>query len=197
MSRILRVSGYGLQLYSVDCLLDFRKKARIRTKKMLDLFQKNHDKYMAILESKSWLAFPGIDSIYYQICFSHLNEKFTDDWKKVFDYDGYQLKVGSDNAIWIETLDAFDCWEITEYENVEEISYMTLDGVKLTNAYKVNISEGFYTVGISGHRRRLSDSEFEAGFLFSLTKNNKEQGVKDPRNDDFRIKSKGSDSIDS
>lgn len=184
MTRLLEVSGYGFHMYSMDSLLQYRKKTKIRTKKMLDLFQKDNEKYLDILNNKVWLAFPDINSISYSIKFAHLNEDFNDEWEKKFTSNGYQIKIGADNSFWIETIDTFDSWDKSEHENVLKISYITFDGEELTNAYKISIDEGFYFVEISGFKKHNND---EFGYLITLKKSDKTCEIKDPRLNNFRF----------
>ena len=54
MDKNLSVSGYGICLFSVGVLQDFLKKEKIRTKKLLNKFQKDKTLYLATQKEGVW-----------------------------------------------------------------------------------------------------------------------------------------------
>ena len=46
MDRIIETSEYGICIYSMDVLQNFIKREKIRTKKLLSLFNKDKKKYI-------------------------------------------------------------------------------------------------------------------------------------------------------
>jgi len=67
MDKILTTSSYGICLFSMEALQDFLTREKIRSKKLLALFQKNKKKYLDAQKEGVWIPIPQIDSIKYLI----------------------------------------------------------------------------------------------------------------------------------
>ena len=63
----LTITDYGMYLLSFDTLKSFLKRNKVRSKKVLNHFQKNHNEYIKSLEEGIWLPMVPIDSIKYII----------------------------------------------------------------------------------------------------------------------------------
>lgn len=48
--RKISLSEYGIYIVSIDTLNSFLKKNKVRSKKVLSVFQENHDLYLKSLE---------------------------------------------------------------------------------------------------------------------------------------------------
>jgi hypothetical protein len=65
MDKVLETSSYGICIFSLSVIEDHLKEERIKSKKLLDFFQKNHSKYLDTLLKGVWIPFLPIDSIEY------------------------------------------------------------------------------------------------------------------------------------
>jgi hypothetical protein len=72
------------------------------------------------------------------------------------------------------SLDYLDDWNPKELDGHESISYQTLDGVTLFNAFNFKLEEGKYKVEVKGYKRKQKDNNsanFGFQFTFSETQN--------------------------
>ena len=81
MDRTIDTSEYGLCIYSMDTLSSFLKTEKIKTKKLLALFQKDKKAFLKMQEEGIWIPFPEIDGVTYAIKIKNLNEEFDDQWR--------------------------------------------------------------------------------------------------------------------
>jgi hypothetical protein len=183
----LDVSSYGIYLLSVDKLTNFLKENKIKSKKLLEFFQKNHELYLKSLEQGVWLPILPIDSIEYIIKFGN-KENFDSSWEKVFNIDEFNLEVGNDNSFWIGSTGNLLTFEVNDYlgDSKDYNSYSTLDGEVLYDSFKFNLESGKYLVNIIGYKRKspLEYPEANYGYSFEFKKVDEFIGYKDPREDD-------------
>ena len=67
MEKILSTYNHGICLFSVNVLQSFLKKQKIRSKKILDLFQKDMEKYLVSQQEGVWIPLAQINSGEYNI----------------------------------------------------------------------------------------------------------------------------------
>jgi hypothetical protein len=187
IEKKLDVSNYGIYLLSVDKLTDFLKANKIKTKKILAFFQKNHELYLKSLNEGVWFPILPIDSIEYIIKVGE-KENFDNNWDKVFNIDGFNLEIGNDNSFWIGSTGNLLTFEINDYldDSKNYNSYQTLDGEVLYDSFKFNLESGKYLVNIIGYKRKnkLEYPEANYGYSFEFKKVEGFNGYMNPREDD-------------
>ena len=67
MEKNLTTGSYGICVFSLEVLQQFLKREKVRSKKLLDNFQKNNDRYLSMQKEGIWVPFTQIDSISYRI----------------------------------------------------------------------------------------------------------------------------------
>ncbi|MET2996870.1 MULTISPECIES: hypothetical protein [Flavobacterium] len=168
---------------SIDKLLSFFKENKIKSKKVLEVFQKNHELYLKSLEEGIWIPILPIESTKYIINNIPLNNE----WQEEFRYEDFNLNV-NDGAYWIGSFGSLLNFNLEQFTNSinESISYQTLDGVTLFKSFKFNIENGKYLVNIIGYKRKsaLEYPEANYGYSFEFKKVEQFIGYKDPREDD-------------
>jgi hypothetical protein len=187
IEKKLDVSNYGIYLLSIDKLTNFLKENKVKTKKILEFFQKNHELYLKSLEEGVWLPILPIDSIEYIIKVDK-DESFDNNWDKVFNIDGFNLEIGNDNSFWVGSTGNLLTFEINDYldDSKKYNSYETLDGEVLYDSFKFKLESGKYLVDIIGYKRKnfLEYPEANYGYSFDFKKIEEFKGYKDPREDD-------------
>lgn len=184
MDKILDVSDYGICLFSLPILEEFLKKEKVRSKKLLNNFQKNHERYLRMLELGIWLPFLPIDSIDYIIKMEGYEPVFNDDWEQKMEYDKFNLTIK--DSVWITSISYFNLFDRNDYLG-DKISYSTLDGVLCYPGFKYDIPSGKYHVSIKGfvRKQKLDFPNPNYGFLFSLVQVDEFKGFNDPREDEI------------
>lgn len=91
MERMIDASEYGLCIYSMEVLQDFLKREKIRSKKLLALFQKDKKKYLQLQKEGIWIPFTEINSVDYFIKIKNHGEEFNAEWEKKLEYEGFNL----------------------------------------------------------------------------------------------------------
>lgn len=181
----ITTTSYGICLYSVSQLKTYMKKiGKGRQKKLLSFFQKNQETYLQSLAEGAWLPIVRINSIGYTVKVSNSCESFDDDWIEVYSYDGFYLRIGDDNAVWIASIGKLLNFDENEHVNSANgiLAYNTLDGETIKSAIRYNIDIGDYTVSIKGYR---SKNDEKRGFLFTFEKVSGPLEIKDPRCDEI------------
>jgi hypothetical protein len=189
----LDVSSYGIYLLSIDKLSHFLKENKVKSKKVLEFFQKNHDLYLKSLDEGVWIPVLPINSIEYILKISNEGDEFSQEWENIFTHNGFNIDI-VDNGVWIGSSGGLQNFDIESFaqSNGEYLSYKTLDGMTLYKSFRFNVDNGKYLVNISGFKRRheLEYPEANRGYLFEFVKIDKFEGYQDPREDDkykFRI----------
>lgn len=140
---IVNTSSYGLCLVSIHRFQNFLKlHNKSRVKKVLDLFEANHDLYLNSLAEGAWIPIPNISSINYEI------ELVKDKNDFIYEYKNFNLEVKDD--LWICDIGSFFNFNILDFENKTIASYQTLDGKEIVYGFKIPIDDGKYHVSIFG-----------------------------------------------
>ncbi len=99
--KIIRVTGYGLFLLSIDSFQDFLKEKKIKSKKINSFFDKNNEIFKESLKEGAWLPIARINSIKYEIKGTGHSEKFSDEWEEVLSVESFNLKIGKSSSFWV------------------------------------------------------------------------------------------------
>ena len=185
MEKKLTITEYGIYLLSISKLEEFLKKNKIKSKKILEFFQKNHEAYLESLKEGVWIPVLPVQSTKYIIKIKNKDESFSDEWENIFQYDGFNLEIGANNDLWIGSLGSLLNFNKNDFSGDEQ-SYETLDGNVLFNGFKYNMSKGKYLVNILGFKRN-HEMEFpnaNLGYQFNFNLTEEFHGYKDPREDD-------------
>lgn len=201
MERMIDASEYGLCIYSMEVLQGFLKREKIRSKKLLALFQKDKKKYLQLQKEGIWIPFTEINSVDYFIKIKNHGEEFNAEWEKKLEYEGFNLAVK--NGIWISGIGSFLKFNASEYEGegrkstdiygaVEYFSnrerwYTTLDGKRKYSDFWYDIPEGKYLLSIKGYARKqiMDYPAVNYGFQFEFTKVDEFDGYKNPREEQY------------
>ena len=207
MDRVIETSEYGICIYSMDVLQNFIKREKIRTKKLLALFQKDKKKYLQLQKEGVWIPFAPIDSVGYCIKIKNHSEEFDDEWEEKLEHEGFNLDVGK--GIWISDIGSFLDFNENEYqgEGEERIGkfgiisyysnterwYTTLNGKRIYSDLWYNIPSGKYLLTIKGYARKeiVDRKAVNYGYQFELKNVNEFEGYKNPREKqyDFNVAS--------
>lgn len=178
--REILISDYGIYIMSIDSLVSFLKRNKIRSKKILSLFQKDHDLYINSLKEGVWIPIVPIISGKYVI-----NGEFSDrDWLQVYKYDNFNLDI-TDSGYWVGSFGNLLNLNPREFLDCKtnNIPYKYIDCFKATRFEK---DSGKYLVSITGYKRRDTSNCSEAKFGYSLSFQKVEEFsfYNDPREDD-------------
>lgn len=186
MDKILSTYNHGLCLFSVNVLSDFLKKEKIRSKKILDLFQKDKNRYMLSQKEGIWIPLAQINSGEYIIKVQEEDELFNDEWEQKIEYEGFNLNVS--DGVWISDIGSLLTFEKSAFCGTE-ITFEDGDGVVLCSDTKYNIPSGKYLVKIKGYVRKqlLEYPNSNYGYLFSFTKVDIFEGYKNPREEIYNF----------
>lgn len=204
MDKLLTASEYGICLFSFDVLQDFLKKQKIRSKKLLNLFQKNKELYLETQKEGIWVPIVQINHYKYVIRVEGYDEPFDDEWEQKIVYEGFNLEIK--DGLWISGIGSLLAFQPEEYCGEEgfynnktpygnvphyfsknDRHYQTLDGHMNYTDFKYNVPDGKYLLSVKGYvcKQRLESSADQCGFFFALTEVNAFDGFKDPREDDY------------
>lgn len=185
LEKKITITDYGIYIMSIEKLLIFLKENKIKSKKILEVFQKNHDLYLKSLKEGVWIPIMSIESTKYII-----NENdiyFNNDWERQFKYENFNLDL-SDNTFWVGSFGNLLNLNVEQFTNStnDSISYQTLDGITLYKSFKFNLESGKYLVNIIGYKRKnkLEYPEVNYGYSFEFKKVQEFNGYMDPREDD-------------
>ncbi|MCC9073888.1 hypothetical protein LNQ49_20085 [Flavobacterium sp. F-65] len=186
LEKKLTITDYGIYIMSLDKLLAFLKENKIKSKKILDVFQKNHELYLKSLQEGIWIPIVPIESTKY-IVNSESDIYFTNGWERKFKYENFNLEI-SNNTFWVGSFGSLLNLNVEQFVNSTDasISYQTLDGVTLFKSFKFNLDSGKYLVNILGYKRKetLEYPEANFGYSFEFKKVEEFNGYMDPREDD-------------
>ena len=205
MDKILSTGSYGICVFSLEILQDFLKKKRVRSKKLLEKFQKNKDFYLDAQKEGIWIPFAGINSIDYVIKLEGSDVPFDDAWEQRMEYDGFNIEIK--DSLWISDIGSFytfreeECsgkegtyktpYGIMHFYSETDKSYQTLEGNRRYSGFKYEVPSGKYLLSVKGYARKqtLERPNSNFGFLFSLVRVDAFEGYKNPREDtyDFNV----------
>lgn len=184
--RIIDTASYGIALFSIDTFMDFLRKNKIKKKKLTNFFDDNNHIFKQSLKEGAWIPIAKIHSIEYELKILNKSEEFDKNWTEVFSHDDFNLKVSDDSAIWICDISYFNKWDPKRLSDRDSVSYETLDGETLFNAFRIEMSQGTYKVSIKGYKNnKVSDYVYghaRYGFLldFKKTEPNTFESFNDP-----------------
>lgn len=186
MDKILSTYNHGVCLFSVNVLYDFLKKEKIKSKKILEVFQKDKNRYLLSLEEGVWIPLAQIDSGEYVIKLEGFDEPFGDEWEQRMEYDGFNLDVS--DGIWVSDIGSLLMFESNEFCCTERI-FEDGDGTLLHSDFKYNIPSGKYIVKIKGFIRKelLEFPHSNFGYLFSFFKVDEFNGYSNPREEQYNF----------
>ncbi len=188
MDRVLSTASYGICLFSLEVLQEFLKKEKIRSKKLLNKFQKDKKLYLTMQKEGIWVPIPQINSVEYLIKLEGYDIPFNDDWEQKMGYDGFNIEIK--DGLWISDIGSFYTFNVSEYSG-NEISYQTYDGITNYSDFKYDVPSGKYLLSIKGYARKqkVEYPNPNYGFSFSLAKVEEFDGFKNPREEvyDFNV----------
>ena len=197
MDRTIDTSEYGLCIYSMDMFTSFLKREKIKSKKLLALFQKDKKTFLKMQEEGIWIPFPEIDGVTYAIKIKNLNEEFDDQWEKVLEYDGFNLEVK--DGIWISDTGSFLKFDealyrcegqestgnfgMVHYDSNKERWYTTINGAKVYSDVWCDIPAGKYLLTVRGYAKKdiVDRKAVNYGYQLELTEIEGFEGYKNPR----------------
>ena len=205
MDKILNTASYGICAFSPEVLQDFLKRKRVRSKKLLEKFQKDKDFYLDAQKEGVWIPFAQINSIGYVIKLDGCDASFDDAWEQKLEYSGFNIEVR--NGLWICDIGSFYSFDKNKYSGEEgtyktpygiihyysgtDTSYETLDGKRNYTGYQYDVPSGKYLLSVKGYARKqaLERPNSNYGFFFSLEKVSAFDGFKNPREEtyDFNV----------
>jgi len=185
MDKVLTTGSYGICLFSLDVLCDFLAKERLRSKKLLENFQKKPEQYLATLKHGIWIPIVQINSISYSVKLEGYDASFDNEWVQKLEYDGFNIEVK--DSLWISDIGAFLKFDREKFVGNDVISYHTLVGTTLNSAFCYSVPSGKYLVTIKGFARshKLEHPNPNYGFSFFLTKASEFDGYNNPREDEL------------
>lgn len=188
MDRVLSTASYGICLFSLEVLQEFLKKEKIRSKKLLNKFQKDKKLYLTMQKEGIWVPIPQINSVEYLIKLEGYDIPFNDDWEQKMGYDGFNIEIK--DGLWISDIGSFYTFNVSEYSG-NEISYQTYDGITNYSDFKYDVPSGKYLLSIKGYvrKQKVEYPNPNYGFSFSLAKVEEFDGFKNPREEvyDFNV----------
>lgn len=184
MDKMLRADDYGICLFSVQALQDFLKTNKVRSRKLLQKFQKDKDLYLAAQKEGIWIPFVQINAYKYTVKVDGYDAPFGEEWDLVMEYEGFNIEVK--DGLWIAAISCFHTFDADKYHGTE-LSYQTYDGKIGYLGYKYDVPAGKYLFAIRGHARRqkLEDENLNYGFSFSLNKVGEFEDFKNPREEEY------------
>lgn len=203
MEKIIGTYNYGLCIFSMDTMKQFLKDRKVRSKKVLALFQINKHLYLDSQKQGIWVPIPSINSGEYVISIEGYDNPFDDKWTQVLSYDGFNIEVK--NGIWVSDMGAFLKFNETEYEGegreitseygtVEYFSnrekwFKDLEGKISYSDYWYDVPEGKYLLTISGFARKeiVDDNGVNYGFQFKFKKVDAFTSYKNPREENYEF----------
>ena len=186
MDKIISTYNYGICLFSVDVLNDFIKEEKIRSKKILELFQKDKNRYLISQKEGVWIPLAQIDSGEYIIKIEGFDEIFGDEWELKFEYEGFNIAIR--DGLWISDIGSLLTFDPSVFCGTER-TFEDGDGTLLYSDFRYNIPHGKYLVKIKGYVRKqlLEYPNSNYGYLFSLNKVDEFHGYKNSREDIYNF----------
>ena len=207
MNRKVNASEYGICFWSMATFKAFLKQEKIRSLKLLSLFQKNKKIFLKLVEKGIWIPLPQLDDDDYCIKIKNLGEEYDDAWEQVLEYEGFNLEI--EDGLWISGLGSFMKFDETlyqgegheydgnygmkHYDSNKERWYVTLNGYKVYSDIWVDMPSGKYLLAIKGFvRKEMIDTNVDKeavnyGYQLELVRVDKFDGFKNPREDEYNF----------
>lgn len=201
--RIIGTFNYGLCAFSIDTMTEFLMTKKMRSKKVLELLQKDKALYLDSVKEGVWMPIPSINSGRYVIKVEGCDDPFSEEWTQVLSYDGFHIDVK--NGLWISDIGSllkFDRKEFegegrevssgagtADYFSNREIWHKDLAGAVHHSAYWYDIPDGKHLLTITGFaRKEITDARaVNYGFRFGLEKVDAFTGCKNPREESYEF----------
>lgn len=188
MDKVVCTFSYGLCVISVEKIKVFLKEKKIRTKKLLSLFQDNKEKFLKSQENGVWMPIPQINAGKYIIKVVGFDALFSDDFEEKFEYEGFNIDII--DGVWIGDIELMQPFEKDVYCG-DSISYQTIDGYTRYSGFKYDIPKGKYLICVKGYARKeiVDRKAINYGFQFKFKKIDEFNGYKNPREEkyDFNV----------
>ena len=182
MDKILSTRSYGICVFSLETLQDFLKGEKIRSKKLLERFQKDKKLYLDAQKEGVWIPFVQINSIDYIIKLDGHDVPFDDGWEQKMEYDGFNIEIK--DGLWISDIGSFYTFEKSELSGGEgtykmpygvtrgfsekERFFQSSDGHRLYSDFKYDVPAGKYLLSIKGYARSRRWSDRIPTMVFSF-----------------------------
>ena len=175
LDKPISSSGYGIAVVSAQTFQELCKEHRIRSKKMLTYFDKNHNVFYDFIKKGAFIPIPRIRAYYYQI-FITINDNRTtyEEWDFIPTEESFFLEV-KDEALWVCSFEQMENWKYKDLENcttIETYYYLSYEGERHTaySAAKYAIPNGKYKIEIIGLRSKKveEDEKFRKGYAFLM-----------------------------
>ena len=175
LDKPISSSGYGIAVVSAQTFQELCKEHRIRSKKMLTYFDKNHNVFYDFIKKGAFVPIPRIRAHYYKI-FITINDNRTtyEEWDFIPTEESFFLEV-KDEALWVCSFEQMENWKYKDLENcttIETYYYLSYEGERYTayGAAKYAIPNGKYKIKIIGLRSKKVEKEekFRKGYAFLI-----------------------------
>ena len=175
LDKPISSSGYGIAVVSAQIFQELCKEHKIRSKKMLTYFDKNHNIFYDFIKKGALVPIPHIRAYYYQI-FITINDNRTtyEEWDFIPTEESFFLEV-KDEAHWVCSFEQMENWKYKDLENcttIETYYYLSYEGERYTayGAAKYAIPNGKYKIKIIGLRSKKVEKEekFRKGYAFLI-----------------------------
>ena len=175
LDKPISSSGYGIAVVSAQIFQELCKEHKIRSKKMLTYFDKNHNIFYDFIKKGALVPIPHIRAYYYQI-FITINDNRTtyEEWDFIPTEESFFLEV-KDEALWVCSFEQMENWKYKDLENcttIETYYYLSYEGERYTayGAAKYAIPNGKYKIKIIGLRSKKveKDEKFRKGYAFLM-----------------------------
>jgi len=203
MERRINTSEYGICIWSMGTVTGFLKSEKIKSKKLLALFQKKQKIYLKLVKDGIWIPIPQIDSEDYCIKLKNLGEEYDDQWEQVLEYSGFNLEIT--DGMWISDSGSFlnfdetvypeegheyeAAFGIKHYDSNQERWYITLNGHKIYSDVRVDVPSGKYSLTIRGYaKKEITDKKaVNYGYQFELSEVSAFENFNNPREETYNF----------
>ena len=190
--KILDAAGYGICLFSLEVLQDFLKERKIRSKKLLDKYQKEKDLYLVSQKEGTWMPIVQINALEYVVKLEGYDAPFDEaEWEQKFAYAGFNLEIKDTLCIAdIGRLLTYEEEEFREYEGTYQVmcGYPSVLCTKF-QYFKYDVPSGKYLLSVKGYAKKTPQGKWydpgNCGFYFSLKKTDAFVGFQNPRESDL------------
>ncbi|QYN44520.1 hypothetical protein GYM75_06530 [Gilliamella sp. ESL0441] len=183
MNKINKIDSgsYGICLFSLNNFSKYLKKNKIKSKSLINFFNKN--KLLSDDTLEKGIILPINTMSFNQFYFDFITENkkqsyfSANNWTKIAEKGIFNLEI-NENELWICSMDVLNAWDINKFtQNI--LGYTTKNGVEgkesfYYEAQKMNFASGKYLVTLHGYKRikhnePVNDDE-DYGLGFELKK---------------------------
>lgn len=203
MEKVIETYDYGFSVFSADVMIEFLKNEKIKSKKVLNLLQKDKEKFLKTIECGAWLPIPSIDSGKYVISLDGYDDPFDESWVLVLSHQGFNIEVK--NGLWFTDIGNFLTFKSEEYQGAgtevdgnfgqkyyysdKEQYYKETTGKITYCGFHYDVPDGKYSVTITGYAKKeiVDDNAANKGFQVSLDKIEEFAETKNPREEEYEF----------